>query len=100
MADSESDSSSIDGGPVMMPPSPITRDNMQKRIESLQQQNRVLKVELETERLRSKGLTQENHRLLEQSVKIVSLLIANDFLFLFYFSTQKLNKKRNTSAIN
>lgn len=46
MADSasESDSSSIDGGPIMMPPSPITREQLQKRIESLQQQNRVLKV--------------------------------------------------------
>lgn len=73
MADSESDSSSVDGGPVMMPPSPITRDNMQKRIESLQQQNRVLKVELETYKLRVKGLQEENHRLLEQSVKIVSV---------------------------
>lgn len=57
----------------MMPPSPITRDNMQKRIESLQQQNRVLKVELETYKLRVKGLQEENHRLLEQSVKIVSV---------------------------
>jgi len=82
MADSESDSSSVDGL-VMMPPSPATRDNLQRRIESLQQQNRVLKVELETYKLRVKGLQEENHRLLEQSVKIVSahspvfLLISN-----------------------
>lgn len=41
MADSasESDSSSLDGG-AMLPPSTISRDQLQKRIESLQQQNR------------------------------------------------------------
>lgn len=41
MADSasESDSSSLDGG-AMLPPSTVSRDQLQKRIESLQQQNR------------------------------------------------------------
>ncbi|XP_030760796.1 coiled-coil domain-containing protein 6 [Sitophilus oryzae] len=72
MADSasESDSSSIDGGPIMMPPSPITREQLQKRIESLQQQNRVLKVELETYKLRVKGLQEENRDLKKASVII------------------------------
>ncbi|KAF7287035.1 coiled-coil domain-containing protein 6 isoform X1 [Rhynchophorus ferrugineus] len=72
MADSasESDSSSIDGGPIMMPPSPITREQLQKRIESLQQQNRVLKVELETYKLRVKALQEENRGLRKASVII------------------------------
>lgn len=68
---SESDSSSIDGGPIMMPPSPITREQHQKRIESLQQQNRVLKVELETYKLRVKALQEENRTLRQASVTIV-----------------------------
>lgn len=74
MADSasESDSSSIDGGPLMMPPSPVTREQLQKRIDSLQQQNRVLKVELETFKLRVKGLQEENRALRQASVTIVS----------------------------
>lgn len=80
MADSasESDSSSIDGGPIMMPPSPITREQMQKRIDSLQQQNRVLKVELETYKLKMKAMDEECKRLRETSVYIVSTK-------LFYF---------------
>ncbi|XKL64930.1 hypothetical protein PGB90_005016 [Kerria lacca] len=67
---SESDSSSIDGGPIMMPPSPITREQLQKRIESLQQQNRVLKVELDTYKLRVKALQEENRTLRQASVII------------------------------
>lgn len=69
---SESDSSSIDGGPIMMPPSPVTREQLQKRIESLQQHNRVLKVELETYKLRVKALQEENRGLRQASVIIVS----------------------------
>lgn len=67
---SESDSSSIDGGPIMMPPSPVTREQLQKRIESLQQQNRVLKVELDTYKLRVKALQEENRNLRQASVII------------------------------
>ncbi|XP_046664935.1 coiled-coil domain-containing protein 6 [Homalodisca vitripennis] len=67
---SESDSSSIDGGPIMMPPSPITREQLQKRIESLQQQNRVLKVEVETYKLKVKGLEEQNRNLRQASVII------------------------------
>lgn len=76
---SESDSSSIDGGPIMMPPSPVTREQLQKRIESLQQHNRVLKVELETYKLRVKALQEENRGLRQASVIIVRV---NSFLFL------------------
>lgn len=86
MADSasESDSSSIDGGPIMMPPSPITREQLQKRIESLQQQNRVLKVELETYKLRVKALQEENRDLRKASVIIVSIK--------FYFKSTSLKR--------
>ncbi|XP_066582705.1 coiled-coil domain-containing protein 6-like [Prorops nasuta] len=65
---SESDSSSIDGGPIMMPPSPLTREQKKKRIESLQQHNRVLKVELETYKMRVKSLQEENRSLRQASV--------------------------------
>ena len=75
---SESDSSSIDGGPIMMPPSPVTREQLQKRIDSLQQHNRVLKVELETYKLRVKALQEENRSLRQASVIIVSSL--SDFI--------------------
>ena len=69
MADSasESDSGSLDGvhpqqeGPhCFQPPSPVTREQLQKRIESLQQQNRVLNMELETYKLRVKSLQVNN----------------------------------------
>ncbi|XP_028031806.1 coiled-coil domain-containing protein 6 isoform X2 [Bombyx mandarina] len=71
MADSasESDSSSLDGG-AMLPPSTVSRDQLQKRIESLQQQNRVLKVELDTYKLRVKALQEENRSLRQASVSI------------------------------
>ena len=80
---SESDSSSIDGGPIMMPPSPVTREQLQKRIDSLQQQNRVLKVELDTYKLRVKALQEENRSLRQASVIIVSVR--------YYFTTRCAN---------
>uniref|UniRef100_A0A0N7ZD37 Uncharacterized protein n=1 Tax=Scylla olivacea TaxID=85551 RepID=A0A0N7ZD37_SCYOL len=79
MADSasESDSSSVTDGPTMqppsMPPSPITREQWQKRIDCLQQQNRVLRAELETYKLRVKSLHEENRALRQASVNIVSV---------------------------
>lgn len=54
----------------MMPPSPVTREQLHKRIESLQQQNRVYKVELETYKLRVKALQEENRHLRQASVNI------------------------------
>ncbi|XP_003741584.2 coiled-coil domain-containing protein 6 [Galendromus occidentalis] len=70
MADSasESDSSSVDG--LMVAPSPMTREQFQKRIDSLYQENRVLKIELETYRLRVKQLQEENTELRRASVNI------------------------------
>lgn len=80
MADSasESDSSVVDGPSMMpptMPPSPITREQWQKRIDCIQQQNRVYKAELETYKLRVKSLQEENRALRQASVNIVSLII-------------------------
>lgn len=59
------------------PPSPIStplvsRDQLQKRIDVLQQQNKVLKVELDTYRIRVKQLQEENRSLRQASVNIVS----------------------------
>lgn len=67
MNDSESDTGSLDGvlqlsqesgglAPGFQPPSPVSREQLQKRIESLQQQNRVLNMELDTYKLRVKSL--------------------------------------------
>ena len=70
MNDSESDTGSLDGvlhlsqeaglAPGFQPPSPVSREQLHKRIESLQQQNRVLNMELDTYKLRVKSL-QVNH---------------------------------------
>ena len=79
MADSasefESDTSSIDGGPVAKVTSPGQVEQLNKRIESLQQENRVLKMELETYKLRCKTLQEENRELRKASVTIVSYLL-------------------------
>nr|CAG4641040.1 EOG090X09V8 [Eulimnadia texana] len=104
MADSasESDSGSVDGGPIMMPPSPVTREQLHKRIESLQQQNRVLKVELETYKLRVKQLTEENRSLRQASVNIQAKaeqeeeFISNTLLK----KIQALKKEKETLALN
>lgn len=76
MADSasefESDTSSIDGGPTLKPQSPAHLEQLQKRIESLQQENRVLKMELETYKLKCKTLQEEKRELKKASVSIVS----------------------------
>lgn len=75
MADSasefESDTSSIDGGTTLKPPSPAQLEQLQKRLESIQQENRVLKVELETYKLKCKTLQEEKKELQKVSVNIV-----------------------------
>ncbi len=90
MADSaselESDTSSIDGGATMKPPSPAQMEQLQKRIESLGQENRVLKMELETFKLKCKSLQEENRELRKASVNIVSQMsvfrnVTNYFVF-------------------
>lgn len=71
MADSasESDSSSVDGLCSIS----LTREQFQKRIESLQQENKVLKLELETYKFRIKSLQEENKNLRQVSVNIVRM---------------------------
>merc|ERR1712141_374896 len=64
------ESTSSNPSDVMMPPSPVSREQLHKRIESLQQQNRVLKCELETYKLRVKSLQEENRSLRRASVHI------------------------------
>ena len=75
MADSaselESDTSSIDGGPTTKVGTVLQVEQLQKRVESLQQENRVLKVELETYKLKCKQLTEEKQELKRASVNIV-----------------------------
>lgn len=79
MADSaselESDTSSIDGGFSNKMPSPGQLEQLQKRIESLQQENRVLRMELDTYKLRCKTLQEENRELRRASVTIVSIIL-------------------------
>ncbi|XP_055843482.1 coiled-coil domain-containing protein 6 [Episyrphus balteatus] len=61
--------SSLDGG-SMLPPSPVSREQLQKRIESLTQQNKVLKAELDTFKIRVKVVQEENRTLKQASVII------------------------------
>ncbi|KAB7502722.1 Coiled-coil domain-containing protein 6 [Armadillidium nasatum] len=108
MADSasESDSSSVADGPSMMPPtmppSPITREQWHKRFECIQQQNRVLKAELETFKLRVKSLQEENRALRQASVNIQARAeqeeeyISNTLLK----KIQALKKEKETLALN
>jgi hypothetical protein len=77
-----SGSSLAAAGAMMQPPSPVSREQLQKRIESLQQQNKVLKCELETYKLRVKSLQEENKAIRQASVHMVSQgpLILNKLL--------------------
>ena len=76
MADSaselESDTSSIDGGPTNRPSLQLQVEQLQKRLESLQQENRVLRMELDTFKLKCKTLEEQNKDLRRASVTIVS----------------------------
>lgn len=71
---SQSDECSLDGNALnsMAPPSPVSREQLQKRIDSLNQHNKVLKVELDTYKIRVKQLQEENKTLRQASVNIVS----------------------------
>ncbi|XP_013782493.1 coiled-coil domain-containing protein 6-like [Limulus polyphemus] len=103
MADSanESDSNSVDGG-LMIPPVPLTREQFQKRNESLIQENRVLKIELDTFKLRVKSLQEGNRVLRQASVNIQAKAeqeeeyISNTLLK----KIQSLKKEKETLALN
>ncbi|XP_059097152.1 coiled-coil domain-containing protein 6-like [Tigriopus californicus] len=87
---------------LMAPPSPVSRDQLQKRIESLQQQNRVLKCELETYKLRVKSLQEENKAIRQASVHIQAKaeqeeeFISNTLLK----KIQELKKEKESLALN
>lgn len=70
---------SLDGHALnsMAPPSPISREQLQKRIDSLNQHNKVLKVELDTYKIRVKQLVEENKTLRQASVNIVRTILFN-----------------------
>ncbi|CAG5135309.1 unnamed protein product [Candidula unifasciata] len=69
MADSaselESDTSSLDGGPTVSSqvPSLDSFEKLKKRVESLEQENKVLRMELDTYKLKCKSLQEENREL-------------------------------------
>ena len=58
--DLESDTSSVEGGPISKAHSPVHPEQLQRRIESLLQENKTLKLELETCKQRCKQLQEEN----------------------------------------
>ncbi|BFZ02598.1 hypothetical protein BsWGS_05638 [Bradybaena similaris] len=108
MADSaselESDTSSIDGGPTfsMKSPSQVQTDQLNNRIESLQQENRVLRMELDTYKLKCKSLQEENRELRRASVSIQAKaeqeeeFISNTLLK----KIQSLKKEKEMLAMN
>lgn len=71
VSDLESDASSVDCGPVSKNDcSSVGPEQMVKRIESLLQENRVLKMELDTYRFKCKSLEEENRELKKARVTI------------------------------
>ena len=72
-SDLESDASSADGGPTSMAWSQTMtgREQLSKRVDSLQQENRVLKMELDTYRYKCRSLEEENRELKKARVTIV-----------------------------
>merc|ERR1719328_1083665 len=98
----ESTSSNPSTDVMMMPPSPVSREQLEKRIESLQQQNRVLKCELETYKLRVKSLQEENKAIRQASVHIQAKaeqeeeFISNTLLK----KIQSLKKEKESLALN
>ena len=54
------------------PLNPASREQLMRRIDSLLQENRVLKVEVETYKLKMKSMQADNRELRQASVFIVS----------------------------
>jgi len=67
-------------GTMLPPSSPVCREQLTKRIESLSQQNRVLKCELETYKLRVKSLQEENRHTEKRLLGLEMGLMAGYFL--------------------
>lgn len=98
----ESDTSSINEGmtgsgghhmPMMVTNSggtsnmPASREQLEKRIDSLLQENRVLKMEIETDRMRIKSLQEENKELRKASVSIQVLSHSYNLFYSILFKT-------------
>ncbi|WAQ97635.1 CCDC6-like protein, partial [Mya arenaria] len=106
MADSaselESDTSSLDGGTIAKTSAQSQTEQLKKRVESLQQENRVLKVELETYKLKCKQLAEEKQELKKMSVNIQARaeqeeeFISNTLLK----KIQLLKKEKESLAMN
>ncbi|BFZ17577.1 hypothetical protein BsWGS_20616 [Bradybaena similaris] len=104
MADSaselESDTSSVDGGPSSKLPD--SAQKLQKRVESLEQENKVLRMELDTFKLKCKSLQEENRELRRASVSIQAKaeqeeeFISNTLLK----KIQSLKKEKEMLAMN
>lgn len=100
----ESDTSSINEGVVSAHLSnvPMSKEQLEKRIESLIQENRVLKIEIETYKLRVRQLQEENKELRKASVNIQARAeqeeeyISNKLLK----KIQSLKKEKETLANN
>lgn len=60
----------VSGGAQSLAGVPMSKESYDKRIESLMQENRVLKMEIETFKLRVKSLQEENFMLRKASVNI------------------------------
>lgn len=89
VSDLESDASSVDGGLDTKVPSAALVQQLNKRVESLQQENRVLRMELDTYRYKCKSLEEDNRELKKARVTIVSMLDRNyrtDLIILFCFT--------------
>lgn len=108
MADSaselESDTSSLDGGPTVSTklPSLESIEKLNKRVESLEQENKVLRMELDTYKLKCKSLQEENRELRRASVSIQAKaeqeeeFISNTLLK----KIQSLKKEKEMLAMN
>lgn len=84
MADGTADSASAseiesDTDSTKLPPV-SKREELETRLASLEQENRVLKIELETYKMRCKSLQNENKELRKASVNIVSAFHCNEFI--------------------
>ncbi|KRY40706.1 Coiled-coil domain-containing protein 6, partial [Trichinella spiralis] len=99
LSEAESDASSSIGD---KPLSPITREQMTKRVESLKQENLVLRMELDGCKCRIKSLLEENKALKEVSVQIhAKAEQEEEFISNTLFKKIKaLKKEKETLALN
>jgi len=78
VSDLESDASSVECGPISKTGG---AEHASKRVESLQQENRVLRMELDTYRYKCKSLEEENRELKKARVTIVNRKISSRYFY-------------------